>query len=147
MSRKKNTKRKPKSNNRSRSLQHQRTPSNTPQASTSSFEWRAPYPPPAALEYYEQIIPGFGELIIEQTNSQQKHRHIIESATINSDIKIRNRGQVLGTIFAIFALVAIVICAYVGATEIGCTLAATTVPSFVAAYAVGKSKKNENTAK
>lgn len=73
-----------------------------------------PIPPPEILEHYNQIIPGAAERIMEWTETQTRHRQELESESLKADIAEKRRGQHYALVIALAALVAAVICAWLG---------------------------------
>lgn len=67
-----------------------------------------PLPPPAALEQFERIAPGSAERIIRMAESEQAHRHALESASAQTQrdaVRLTARdgltGMILGAVIAL----------------------------------------------
>jgi uncharacterized membrane protein len=45
-----------------------------------------PLPPPQVLGMYDQVVPGMAERLVAAFESQQKHRHFLESAVVTGGI-------------------------------------------------------------
>ncbi len=67
---------------------------------TTSFNhtsvYSGPLPPPAALEKYEQIKPGFAERIVSLSEGEAKHRRGVEHRVISYNFILTFIGQLFG---------------------------------------------------
>lgn len=68
-------------------------------------EFSGPFPPPNVLNSYEQVQEGFADRVMALTEKQQKHRHDIESRSVDAAISAEKRGQN----YALFLSVLIII--------------------------------------
>jgi uncharacterized membrane protein len=68
-------------------------------------EFSGPVPPPAILERYDQILPGAAERILAMAERQATHRQSLERTVVEGNAIAQRRGQVLGFILALAALV------------------------------------------
>ncbi len=64
--------------------------------------YSGPLPPPRMLAQYQEIIPDAANRIIIMAETQQKHRHEMESALLFGDITRSDRGLLFG--FILFAM-------------------------------------------
>ncbi len=73
-------------------------------------------PLPTAREFkiYESVVPGAGDRIIKMAETEQSHRHGIETKVISDDVKIKLRGQNFALISLILMLFVVVALAYLG---------------------------------
>lgn len=55
-------------------------------------EFRGPLPPPAILQQYDAVHPGFAKEIMQMAVNEQLHRHRIESSIVESETSL-NSGQ------------------------------------------------------
>ena len=70
---------------------------------TQSF--RGPLPPPGLLAKYNDAFPGCAERIVAMTEQQLTHRHALESRAIDGKLSAERRGQTLGFILALTAII------------------------------------------
>jgi len=88
------------SRNKSPAKQHHNTPS-VQQIKAASFS--GPLPPPDILSGYDDICPGAAERIIKTYENEVAHRHELERAAVEAEIKIQSsipREILIGQIFA-----------------------------------------------
>lgn len=71
-------------------------------ASISAFQ--GPLPPPEALEQYGRIVPNGADRIVAMAESQMRHRQALESAVVNGNVEAQRRGQVMGFILGLVAI-------------------------------------------
>lgn len=75
----------------------------------TSQQWQGPLPPPAALEHFEQLVPGSAARLIEMAASEQKHRHTIESGAMFAQqeaVRLTARDNLVGMVLGFLALAA-----------------------------------------
>lgn len=70
---------------------------------TQSFQ--GPLPPPGFLAKYNEAFSGCAERIVAMTEQQLTHRHALESRAIDGKLNAERRGQTLGFILALTAIV------------------------------------------
>jgi uncharacterized membrane protein len=63
-----------------------------------------PLPPPAALERYNDIVPGAANRIIVMAEGQHAHRQALELRVVSANIAAQKLGVVLGFIVAMTAI-------------------------------------------
>ena len=63
---------------------------------------QGPLPAPDDYAHYEAVHPGAAERILRMAESNQQHRHMLESEALRRDYSLQARGQM----FAIAALIA-----------------------------------------
>ena len=64
-----------------------------------------PLPHPDHLREYENILPGSADRVIRMAEEQAQHRRQLETLVFTSNTKLEARGQILGFLIAITALV------------------------------------------
>lgn len=64
-----------------------------------------PIPPPKMLAGYEAAVPGAGDRILTMAESQQAHRHAIETKVIDSNISLERLGVIIGGIISAIVVV------------------------------------------
>ena len=72
--------------------------------STSISAFQGPLPPPEILEQYNRIVPNGAERIVSMAESQMRHRQTLESAVVNGNITAQSRGQTMGFILGLVAI-------------------------------------------
>lgn len=78
-------------------------------------EWSGPLPPPAALEKFNQIIPGGADRILAMAEKEQTHRIEYEKTGLSATVNESKRGQWLGAFISLVAVVGSVYSAHIGA--------------------------------
>lgn len=92
------------------------SPSNQVAPKVIAASYEGPFPPPAHLNQYEQILPGAAERIFKFSEREQAHRHNLETSrceSINTQIRLNARADALGRVFGmvlLYACIAVAIC-------------------------------------
>ena len=108
------------------------------------IKYDAPLPPPHMLREFEEILPGAADRIFSLMESQTHHRQGMEKTKQTSDIGSAYRGQIIGGILALIAIVAGFILIYKGKSAPGTIVFITTCASIVGIFLVGRlSQKKE----
>jgi uncharacterized membrane protein len=104
-----------------------------------------PLPPPAALEQYEKIQPGFANAILEMAQSAQKHSQEMEKNTLQLQkdfsllhLKYFGRGQIIAGILGIAAIVGGSTVVALGHASAGMGIIGSVMGILGAAFAWGK---------
>ena len=63
-----------------------------------------PLPPAEDFEHYNNVLPGAADRIMKMAEQQATHRRSIEAAVITGNIKAQARGQSLGALVVIAAM-------------------------------------------
>lgn len=77
-------------------------------------QWTGPLPPPAALERFNDIIPGGADRILAMAEKEQGHRIEYESTGLRATTEEAKRGQYLGSVLSAVALLGAVFVVYLG---------------------------------
>ena len=64
-----------------------------------------PLPPPEDLIKYNDVFPDCGKTIVEMAQKEQSHRHNTDNRRLDSDITLAKRGQLIGGLLALVAVV------------------------------------------
>src|SRR5713226_1722728 len=64
-----------------------------------------PRPPPEELIKYNDIFPDCGKTIVEMAQKEQSHRHGTDNRRLDGDITLAKRGQLIGGVLALVAVV------------------------------------------
>jgi len=116
--------------------------------SYSESIWMGPIPPPEILAGYDKALPGAADRILAMAETQQKHRHGMESKVLDSHIARSQQGLWCGLIVAIGGLSVSGFSIYWGYSVAGVLLGSGTLASLVGVFVYGKrEQKEELTAK
>ena len=74
-------------------------------ASLSVSAYSGPLPPPDVLQKYNEIEPGLVDRMVKMAESQAQHRQHLESSVILERSRNERRGQTLGFVIALVAVV------------------------------------------
>jgi uncharacterized membrane protein len=114
----------------------------------TSFE--GPIPPPGALEHYERVQPGLANRIVvmaeqqvSMAQEQMRHRHGLETAVINNDIRLARRGQVMGYSFGMGSLAFAAVLAYIGAEMSSVATVLGAIGTIIATFVYAGKKRDE----
>ncbi len=77
-------------------------------------QWSGPIPPPEALERFNQIIPDGANRIVAMAEKEQTHRIEYEKEGLTATVKETKRGQILGAIISIVAVLGAIYTASIG---------------------------------
>lgn len=97
-----------------------------------------PLPPPEVIEAYEKVSPGAAATIIAMAEREQAHRHDMEKTALNGAIERDKRGQRIGGIAVILALLVAFVLGYFGHTGLAGTIATTTLIGIAAIFVLGR---------
>ncbi len=70
------------------------------QAIVMSESWSGPFPPPAVIEKYEDMVPGAADRILKMTENQTAHRIEIEKMVVRGDSIRSYLGLLFGFILS-----------------------------------------------
>jgi uncharacterized membrane protein len=108
------------------------------------IKYDAPLPPPHMLREFEEILPGAADRIFTLMESQTQHRQNLENQKQTSGIGSEYRGQIIGFILSLVAMLAGFILIYKGKSLPGTIVFITTCASLVGIFIAGKlSQKKE----
>ena len=65
---------------------------------TAVVHWDAPFPPPALLAQYDDVVPGLSAQIAEQVRDSDHHIQELARKALEATIKTNARGQWMGFI-------------------------------------------------
>lgn len=108
--------------------------------------WSGPLPPPALLEHYELIQPGFAKTIVSMAEKEQNHHIDSEKKIIEYDNAQTRRGQNYAITAVIVMVVGAVLLGYFGmawpAGILGGSSMAGIIGSFITAHRKNNSAQN-----
>jgi uncharacterized membrane protein len=64
-----------------------------------------PLPPPEVLAEYNKVFPDCAKMIVEMAQREQQHRHAIEDRESQAAHTLARRGQLIGGVLAVVAVV------------------------------------------
>ena len=73
-------------------------------SATTTTSWRAPLPPPAALQQYDDVLPGSAKVIFQRWETQSSHRMRMESTVIGGDSKRGYLGIVCAFVLSLLMI-------------------------------------------
>ncbi len=65
-----------------------------------SESWSGPFPPPAVIEKYEDMVPGAADRILKMTENQTAHRIQMEKMAVRGDSIRSYLGLIFGFILS-----------------------------------------------
>lgn len=110
------------------------------------WQFNSPLPPPEVLERYEQIIPGFGERVMTQWESQTNHRQQLEKTVITGQTKLQTRGQVFAAVIGIGGLIAAAVVGVWGSSAAAVAIASVDIGTLAGVFIYGKNRQGEDLA-
>ena len=100
----------------------QQVPQQLPQQVTTRKvevqQWSGPLPAPADLEKFNQIIPNGAERILAMAEKEQAHRIEYEKVGLPAAIRESRRGQILGAVISLIAVLGAIYAVHVGSSWI-----------------------------
>ena len=126
--------------------QSQGQPQPGQQANTTTFLVRqeffqGPIPPPGAIEAYAKIIQDGANRIMALAESQQKHRHVIESAVVSGNIKAQSTGQWQAFVLALVCVVGGFVLIFHGHSAIGISMVLGTIANLSGVFVWSKKQQ------
>jgi uncharacterized membrane protein len=73
-------------------------------ASSSTFEFSGPLPPPQLLKGYNEAFAGCAERIVAMAERQSEHRQSLETTVVESNCRAQSRGQWFAFILALVVI-------------------------------------------
>jgi len=103
--------------------------------------YSGPIPPPEMLAAYERALPGSAERIIEMAESEQKHRHSLESADLNTRVTLVRRGQTFAFILGFTGTLGGILIALFDKSLAGFSVFFTSLATLAGIYFYGQKQK------
>lgn len=95
---------------------------------------RGPLPSARELRNYDLVLPGAAERILAMAESEQQHRHGLETQIVGSEASLRGRGQWFALASLIASLVVVALFAAWGAAGPGAWLGGAIIVSVVGGF-------------
>jgi len=115
----------------------------TQQRDSAIVEQRAefrssPYPPPAELERYDALLPGFAARLLDETEKESAHRRALSLKLQRQDAREAFLGQLFGLIATLAAFGTVGWLAFLGHPAAAATVGGTTIVGLVSAFIAGR---------
>jgi len=98
---------------------------------------------PAILREYEETAPGAAERIIKMAEKQMAHRHSLEKAIVESDVRRSRVGMIAGLVVALSCIIGGVIAILCGHDWAGATVATATVAALAGVFVFGTASRQK----
>lgn len=109
-----------------------------------SRQYSGPVPDAESMAEYKKIDPEFPNRLLTMAEIQAKHRQKVEGNLIDSDYRLKRKGQD----YALFGLISLAGLAtylvYSGATTEAATVASIAIVAIVGIFVTGRNKKTSN---
>lgn len=112
-------------------------------AAILSASFSGPLPPPSLFGKYDEILPGSANRILEHIEREQSHRHGQEDRALEFQNKGVSRGQYLGFLLGIAAIIGSVVCAYSGQTLVAIVVIGSSSLAAIIAAWIRKASKQD----
>jgi len=117
----------------------------------SSQTFSGPLPPPEILSKFNEAVPGLANKIIDWAETEGNHRRLIETKSLDAEIKLNNRafderrlGQIFGFLIGTIAIVAGSVTAILGSPIAGTLIGGSGVVGLVSAFLYSKRKEERS---
>jgi len=101
-------------------------------------EWKGPLPPPAALQAFEEIVPGSAARIVAQFEEEAAHRRKLETKQADFVRWDTHIGQALAIVFALGAFAVVAFAVYLKSPWVAGVLGAGVIGAGVIAFINGR---------
>lgn len=108
-----------------------------------SQQYSGPIPPPSMLSDYDNVQNGFAERIVSMAENEQKHRHSLESASVQGAITKDKRSQNYALICVLFLAGLCGGLIYNGHDVAGSVLGGSTLVGLTALFITGRRDTNK----
>lgn len=105
---------------------------------SSHESWEGSYPPPQALQKFEEVLPGSADRIFKMAENDLDNRHLHDREVS----RYMHRGQIFGFILAGIALLGSIFLIAIDKTITGTILGATVLVPLVALFVTGQVQAN-----
>jgi len=122
-----------------RRTNHPQRPAHSAALVQQHAEYRSsPYPPPAEVERFEAILPGFFERLVKETEQEAAHRRTVTTRLQRQDAREAFLGQLFGLIATIAAFGTVAWLASLGHPAAAAAVGGTTIVGLVGAFIAGR---------
>ena len=113
----------------------------TLRAITHSQSFSGPLPPPQVLQQYNAAHPDLANRIVQMAESEQTHRHLIESTALAGSINAEKRGQNYALVICLVVVLASFGVILKGYEISGSILAGGTLSTLAYVFITGRKEK------
>lgn len=106
-------------------------------------QFTGPLPSPEMLLQYEQTHPGLANRIVAMAESEQQHRHHLETKNVEGMIGKDKRGQVLAFLITCLITMISAFLIYAGHPILGSLFGGATLVALVSLFLGGKQRQNK----
>lgn len=124
-------------NRRDKEIQRQ----GSQQIQASAWSFSGPLPPPEILARYNAAFPEAAERIVKMAERQSEHRQNLEKLVVDSNSRAQARGQYLGFIIVMVAIVGGFALIWNGKDTIGISSVIASLIGLVTVFVIGRSKQ------
>lgn len=124
------------------------TDSNKVKSTTEIFEQilevssiSGPLPPPQILEAYDRIIPQSAERLLRLVELQSEHRRFCEVKSLEAQIAISKRGQILAFVLSLVGFGSALFTAHIGESTVASILGGGTLLGLASIFIRGYREK------
>ncbi len=110
----------------------------------SQQAFSGPIPPPSLLNEYDSVQDGLADRIVTMAESQQKHRHSLESKSVEAAIKVEARGQNYALVVSLFIIIGALYLIDSGREISGSILAGGTLTGLAYIFITGRKKESNS---
>ena len=97
-----------------------------------------PLPPPLVLKQYDELVPGSAERVIQMAEKSLDHQIDFSSAALQATVASTKRGQVMGFVTVLVALVGSMIAIFADQAAVAQILGGGTVIGLAAIFVLGR---------
>ena len=106
--------------------------------------WSAPLPHPAILAEYDRAVPNGAERLFSIAERQAYHDMEVEAATVESDNRLAERGQLIGFVAVVLVIALAGYLAYEGAYAAAVAAVGLDVVGLAAVFVYGSLRKRDS---
>nr|MBV6630593.1 DUF2335 domain-containing protein [Oceanococcus sp. HetDA_MAG_MS8] len=107
----------------------------------ASQSFSGPIPHPDTLRSYDEVDPGFSNRIVEMAESEQKHRHALQSTALNGTVAEIARGQHYAFLLCLICLLGSIGLIVAGHSVAGTIFAGGTVTGVASMFISGRRRR------
>lgn len=104
----------------------------------------SPFPPPAEMEAYEKLRPGFMDVLVRAYSDQVHTRLEAEAKIVDAQIQLSHRGQIFAFVLLILILVSGIVLICLGLDVKGFVLILGAAVSIAALFITGRKRHDDD---
>lgn len=114
---------------------------------TSSRSFSGPVPPPEVLRDYNNVTPGLADRIVHMAESEQQHRHSLQSEALHGNISEVKRGQNYAFIICLVLIIGSILLILNGYPITGTVFAGVTIVALASLFINGRRRREPKKSK